>query len=75
MSAEAGTKPKVRTALEKVGKEAESIVRGQQGTQRVDAGQAAWRTGDMSVGKFEHIYSVWVGGTGEHVDKEWWEAA
>ena len=75
ISTEARTKSKTRRALEKVGQEVESIVKGQLGTQMRDAGKAAWRTGDARVGKFDEAYSVWIGGKGEHVNAQRWEEA
>ena len=58
-----------RSLLSKVGQEVETMVVGQLGA----AQQAAWSTGDTRLAKISSGTSVWVGGTGAHVDSEAWE--
>lgn len=61
--------------LASVGTEVDTLMVGQRGGAQDTDGKEAWRTGDTRVGKLCKGYSVWVGGTGNHVDLALWEEA
>ena len=64
-----------RQLLSRVGTEVDSLILGQLGGAQDGVGAEAWRTGDSRSAKLDAAYSVWVGGTGEHINQELWEAA
>ena len=60
-----------RALLSAIATNPDNIVAGQLG----GAAEDGWKTGDTRVGKFTQGTSLWVGGTGEHLDDaEWAEA-
>lgn len=64
-----------RQMLSKIGTQVDTLLAGQMGGARSEEGQEGWRTGDTRVGALAEGCSVWVGGTGAHINDELWEEA